>query len=77
MARFGNDQKSAYANARRNANATGEVWAVFSDTSGAWNSERWRSSMSRPNWAGVSYEKILPDLDESTGMTADERSHIG
>lgn len=77
MARFGKDSQAAYSNARANANETGEPWAVFSDTSGAWNSERWRASMERPTWSGVRYEKILPDLDEQTGMTADERAHLG
>lgn len=78
MARFGKDYKAALQNARANANAEGSAWAVFCDTSGAWNSERWRETMTpTQNWAGVTYEKILPDKDEETGMTEDERNHIG
>lgn len=67
----------AVANARENANDTGETWAVFSDASGVWNAERWRASMAKPSWSGVVYEKILPDLDEETGMGADELANIG
>jgi hypothetical protein len=59
MARF-TQHSQALANARVNADASGETWAIFCDPSGAWNSERLGSSPTGPTWAGVTREIVTP-----------------
>jgi hypothetical protein len=43
----------AAANARANAAYFKVPWAVFSDTSGNWNSERWREAHTERSWSGT------------------------
>jgi hypothetical protein len=75
MARFGRDNRAAHSNAQANADATGERWVVFSDTSGAWNSERYRTNAPCHNAPDATIHE--PIIDQSTGMSADERGYIG
>jgi len=46
-------RSNALANAQLNANASGVPWVIFTDTSGCWNSERYRPSASCHNDGGA------------------------
>lgn len=59
MARF-TKESDARANAQANANANRCDYALFSDTSGAWNSEPWGTRGEGQTWAGVRPERIQP-----------------
>jgi len=59
MARFGNNEKEARANAQANANRNNEPWCVFIDTSGAWNSERYHGQP-LTSWSGVTVQVVEP-----------------
>ena len=68
--------------AKANADRNGEVWCVFSSTSGQWRNERYRGQPS-PSWSGVQFELVTPEdlkarfivrhgvLDENTWMILD------
>ena len=45
--------------AKANADRNGEVWCVFSSTSGVWRNERYRGQPN-PSWSGVQFEVIMP-----------------
>lgn len=45
--------------AKANADRNGEIWCVFSSTSGEWRNERYRGQPS-PSWSGVQFEVVMP-----------------